>query len=288
MSICMQCGSSYGCKHQSAAVATAPKPSPTPTVEVSRDRYGRPLIIPPGGDKPVGYARWSSYGDVLEDRYNLEKWKVRTAATGLADRPDLLLAVAAARGNKRQLDDICEQALEAAKGSAAATTGTALHSLSELVDRDEPLPVLPPSAEADLAAYRKATACLNVVAIEQFVVCDDPQAAGTFDRIVEHEGRRYVADIKTGDVKWGIGKIAVQLAGYSRSQVYDPATGERTPLDVDQSRALVIHLPQGQASCELIWVDIEEGWQGVLMAQQVRSWRKTSKGLTAPFGQVAS
>jgi hypothetical protein len=250
--------------------------------EVARDRWGKPLIIPPDGGKPKAYARWSSYGDVLEDRYNLEKWKVRTAATGLAERPDLLLSVAAHRGDKRQLDRLCDQAIEAAKGSSAATTGTALHKLTEAVDAGETLPTLPPSAAADLDAYKAATAHLDVVAVERFVVHDGVEAAGTFDRIVEVDGTRVVADIKTGDVKWGIGKIAVQLAGYARSVGYDPADGSRTPLDVDLERALVIHLPQGQAVCTLLWVDIVEGWRGVEYARQVRAWRKTSKHLAVP------
>ena len=254
---------------------------------IARDRWQRPLIVPPEGGTPVGYARWSSYGDVLEDRFNLEKWKVRTAATGLADRPDLLLSVAAHRDDKQQLDRLCDQAIEAAKGSSAATTGTALHKLTETVDAGGQLPELPPSAVADLDAYRSATRPLTVLAVEQFVVCDDPQAAGTFDRIVEYDGTRYVADIKTGSVKWGIGKIAVQLAGYSRSVAYEPATGARSRLDVDQDRALVIHLPQGEGRCSLLWVDIAEGWRGVRMAQSVREWRKTSKKLAVPAKEVA-
>lgn len=256
--------------------------------DISRDRWNRPLIIPPDGGKPVPHARWSSYGDVLEDRYNLEKWKVRTAATGLADRPDLLLSVAAHRHDKRKLDSLCDEAIEAAKGSSKATIGTALHALTEAVDRGEALPNLPASAVADLDAYVAATEGLQVVAIEQFVVCDDPQAAGTFDRIVELDGVRYVADVKTGDVKWGIGKIAVQLAGYARSQGYDPASGVRTDLDVDRDRALVVHLPQGEATCTLLWVDIAAGWTGVRMSQQVREWRKASKRLARPFGEVAA
>lgn len=251
--------------------------------DIPRDRWGKPYIIPPDGGKPTPYARWSSYGDVLEDRYNLERWLIRTAAQGLADRPDLLLGVSAHRGDKRKLDDLCEQAIEAAKGSAKATTGTALHALTETVDNGELLPELPETARADLEAYRRATECLSVVAMEQFVVCDSPQAAGSFDRIVEHDGRMYVADIKTGSIKWGLGKIAIQLAGYAHSQSYDPETGARGPLGVDQDWALVIHLPQGEARCRLVWVDICAGWDGVRLSEQVRGWRRMSGGLSTPF-----
>ena len=256
--------------------------------EVSRDRYGRPLIIPPGGGKPVAYTRCTTFIDCLDDRYNLELWKIRQAAIGLADRPDLALAVTTHRDDKKRLDRICADAIEAAKSSAAATTGTALHTLTEHVDTGRDLPTLPPSAVADLDAYRRATAALTVEAIEQFVVCDDLAVGGTFDRVVSWRGRRFVADLKTGStIDFSVGKIAMQLAVYSRGQSYDPATGARTPLDVDQRNGLVIHLPAGQARCDVSFVDLTAGWEGVLLAQQVRAWRKR-KGFTAPFPQESS
>lgn len=251
----------------------------TDTTEVPRDRWGKPRIKQPDG-KRIPYARWSSYGDVLENRFNLERWKVRMAALGIADRKDLLLAVSAHCDDKRKLNDICDQAIEAAKASAAATIGTALHALTEVVDRGDPLPTLPDDARADLHAYEAAMRPLKVVGTEQFVVCDEIQAAGTFDRLVEWDGRRFVADVKTGSIEWGIGKIAIQLAGYSRSSLYDDATGERSPLDVDQSNALIIHLPAGEAKCDLVWVNIAEGWRGVQLASEVLAWRK-NKSLTA-------
>jgi hypothetical protein len=256
---------------------------PTVKSDVPRDRWGRPLIVPAEGGRPKPYRRWSSYGDVLEDRYNLERWKVRMAALGLADRTDLLLAVAAHREDKDRLNEVCEQAIEAAKASAAATTGTALHALSELVDRGEQLPALPDSARADLEAYRETMRQVEVVASEQFVVCDEVEAAGSFDRVLRINGVNYIGDLKTGSIKWGLEKIAVQLAGYSRSAIYDIPTGQRTPLNVDQNNALVVHLPQGEAKCELVWVNIAAGWRGVQLAQAVRQYRLDAKKFTAPF-----
>lgn len=253
----------------------------TPSPQVPRDRWGRPLIIPPDGGKPVAYQRASGF-DVLDDRYNLERWGKRMVALGVAERADLLLAISAHRDDKRKLNDLCEQAIEAAKGSASATTGTALHALTELVDRGDELPPLPDSPKADLEAYRQAMSPLHVAASEQFVVCDEVQAAGTFDRIVVWQGRRYVADLKTGSIEWGIRGIAQQLAIYAHGRFYNPDTGERSPLDVDLNNALVIHLPQGEARCELVWVDVASGWEGVQLSAQVRAWRKR-KGLTAPF-----
>ena len=248
--------------------------TPAPTIE--RDHYGRPKVIPPnqGADaKKVSYTRCTTFVSVLEDRYNLEKWLQRMVATGLAQRPDLVLAAAAAQDNKGKLNRLCDDAIEAAKGKAAATTGTALHTFTEMLDRGLDLPALPPDTGRDIAAYQQATAGLDWVGIEQFVVNDPLQVGGTPDRIVNIDGTRHIADLKTGNIGYGRLKIAMQLAMYARSTAYDPANGDRDPLDVDVDKALVIHLPQGQATCTLHWVDIAAGWSAVKVASEVRGWR---------------
>lgn len=256
----------------------------TPGRDIPRDRWGRPMVCPPGGKKPVAYTRCTTFVGVLEDTYNLSRWQQRMVALGLADRPDLMLAVAAHREDRNKLNEITANALEAAQAGAAATTGTALHALTEKVDRDAPLGVIPEAYIADLEQYREQTAPLQVQRIEQFRVLDSLRIGGTTDRVVEYEGRYYIADVKTGSIDWGILKICMQLAVYSRSTPYDFETRVRTadPFEVDQDRAIVIHLPAGQGKCELIWVDIAAGWDAVQVAKDVREWR-ARKGLSEPF-----
>lgn len=260
------------------------EPPAPPIQAIPRDRWGRPLVQPPGGGRPVAYTRCTTFVSALEDTYNLARWQQRMVATGLAERPDLLLAAGAHRDDKAQLNKICEQALEAARASSAATVGTALHALTERLDRGQKLGVLPDSASEDLAAYKFATADLEIHAIEQFCVLDELKIGGTPDRIVSLNGTRYVADIKTGSVDFGAGKICMQLAVYAASRAYHGGPqARREPLDVDQSRAIVIHLPAGEGRCELLWADIEAGWQAVGLAHEVRVWR-TRKGLLDPLG----
>src|SRR4051812_961950 len=189
----------------------------SPPVEVPRDRYGRPLVVPNTGGKPVPYTRCTTFVDCLEDKFNLQKWEKRMVALGLADRPDLLLAAAAHRDDKNKLNEICDNAKEAAKASASATTGTALHALTEQHDRGQTLGVLPADAKADLAAYVAATEPFEHLGIEEFVVHDGFKIGGTFDRLVRYNGQTYIADLKTGSVDFGMGKIAMQLAVYARS-----------------------------------------------------------------------
>ena len=253
------------------------------TAEIPRDRFGRPMVVPPGGKKPTAYTRCTTYASSIEDTYNLQRWMQRMVALGLAERPDLMVSVAAHYDDKDALNKVCETAIEAAKGKAAAGIGTALHKLTDRLDRGEPVGPVPQEYQADLAAFEVATKPLKVLAVERFVVVDELKVGGTFDRLYELEGRRYIGDTKSGNIEYGTGKIAMQLAIYSRGLLYDHRTQTREPLgEVDQDRAIVMHLPAGQGRCELHWVDIKAGWEAVQLAGQVRGWR-SRRDLLAPL-----
>lgn len=257
------------------------------TVEtpIERDRYGRPLVKPVGklDSKPIPYTRCTTYIDCLDDRYNLEKWKMRQVALGIADNPDLALSAATYRDDKKQLDQTADKALEMAKSSAKATTGTALHSLTERIDRGQPLGAVPDTYTDDLDAYMGATSGMEMLEIERFVVNDPIKVGGTPDRILRHNGKTYIGDIKTGSITWAAGKIAMQLAIYANSLLYDVSSGRRSPLpdDLNKSWGVVIHLPAGEGRCELHWVDLTAGHEAVALAGKVRSWRARKDLLTA-------
>lgn len=270
--------------------------SPEPRIE--RDRYERPLVIPPGGGKPVAYTRATTFVDCIEDKYNLQRWQQRMVARGLSLRSDYLLRVVSIgdpgddRAKKSQLDKLCENAIEVAKGSAGATTGTALHALTELIDRGEELPPLPAGAAASLERYREATADLTALHIERFLVLDTLKIGGTPDRIVKvgtgPKAPIVIADVKTGSIDYGIAKISAQLAVYARSALYDVPTGERSPHGASPVAGLVIHLPAvddpKDARCDLVWVDLLAGWNDVLLARDVReARRKRYADLTRPW-----
>src|ERR1044071_2355859 len=102
--------------------------APEPAEEkVPRDHWGRPKIRQPDG-RLVAYTRCTTYVGCMEDQYMINLWRQRLVATGLADRPDLLLSVAAHRNDRNALNRIVEQAAEAGKASAPANVGTALHA----------------------------------------------------------------------------------------------------------------------------------------------------------------
>jgi hypothetical protein len=93
-------------------------PFSTPPVEIARDHWGRPMVVPPGGGKATPYTRCTTFVGVLEDTYNLSRWQQRMVAIGLNDRPDLAIAVSAHRDDKVRLSAICDEAMEAAKAHA--------------------------------------------------------------------------------------------------------------------------------------------------------------------------
>lgn len=258
---------------------------PAPTID--RDRWGRPMIRPKPGAKPVAYTRATTIASTLDDSFGLTRWKQRMTAVGLSKRRDLLTAVAASSlDDKAGLDALCEQAMEAAGASAAATTGTALHAFTERIDRGMDLGDVPDEYAADLDAYRAraAEAGWTVKGVEVFTVNHTHRIAGTADRVVEIDGVRYIADVKTGSTLDHPHAFAAQLAIYSRSLPYDVEAGHTVPWDrvPDQSRGLVIWLPAGQGRCELRWIDLDAGWKAVSVAMWVREWR-ARKDLLAPF-----
>ena len=248
-------------------------------VEITRDRYGRPMVVPPKGGKAVPYTRTTTVAGSLDDGTALVAWKLRMAAAGLTLRPDLLLAASANRDNKLEMDKLVEDAMEAAGATSAATIGTAIHTLTEKYDRGEDLGVIPEEYVADIQAYADATKKFNNMFIEQFCVLDKYKIAGTPDRIVEYEGQLYISDLKTGSISYP-NKIAMQLAVYAHGLPYDPATATRGSWGgVNQEKGIIVHLPAGSGKCELHFVDIAQGWKGIELAMKVRAFRETKKSL---------
>jgi hypothetical protein len=109
------------------------------------------------------------------------------------------------------------------------------------------------------------------------VIHDGKEYAGTLDRIVEVDGKFYIADLKTGtDLSYSWREIAIQLAAYANAEhIYNYQTAVRTSLPtVDKDRGIVFHLPAGEGRCELYWVDLNAGLEGLELAFTVRAWRK--------------
>lgn len=260
----------------------------TPAAQPTRDRWGRPLLVPPDGGKRRPYTRVTTIAKTLADTSALTGWERRMVALGLLARPDLLAAVAAADPADRDtLNKITEQAKEAAAASAAANLGTALHRLVERVARQElAVDAVPEPWRADVHAVFTALdqAGLAVVESELFVVHDQLEAAGTCDFVLaDRTGRTLIGDLKTGSTTaYGAGEWAVQLALYaSASAVYDPTSDQRRPMPaVDQTVAVIVHAPAGTGAATVHQLDIAAGTEALDHAMWVRGWRRRKDILT--------
>jgi hypothetical protein len=267
----------------------------TPAAVVERGPGGMPLIkLAEGSDEVVPYDRASSYGKAIDNGAGLLYWAKCMVVKGAAMSPSIVKAARpldyydADGAGKKALIELAEKAMTLAGSSDKATEGTAMHSYTELIDKGQPLPDgIDAETLADLDAYRRVTAGLAYPAIETFVVTDEVRVAGTFDRIIDVpdsedwpvwlRGKRCIGDLKTGNAEGAIAGILVQLAIYSRGKLYNPATGARTPLDVDRSVGLVVHLPLGKGEAQIIAVDLSLGWAGVLAAQAARAFQGAAK-----------
>lgn len=262
-----------------------------PASDVERDRWGRPLIIPPEGGKPVAYTRMSTIAKVLDDQSNLIAWAQRMTAIGLLKRPALMtrLSGIVATGEldsddskkaskaKRDLTKLCKEAQEAAGSLDRASAGTGLHALTEALDAGLPLEFVSAPDLARVKEYEAAMAEYTPLRAEGFVVQDDIKAAGSYDRLwLCPDGRVRVGDLKTGawDKKYPMG-VTTQLAGYANGLHYDYETGAREPLhpDLDPSIGLLISMPPS-GGCEVVPLDLTLGWRCLTAAIETRALRK--------------
>lgn len=255
-------------------------------IDFNRDRWGRPLIVPAGGGKPVAYSRVSSYGQTLENQFGLNKWKQRMVLLGAINRPDLMSLATAAKNEDRTLDGLVQQMMDAGGASRAANTGTAIHDVLAQVDAatldvgsvaDEFL--APVQAWQGLLDGLRWSAVPDM--IEVTVVNDRFEAAGSLDNICcRLDGSMVVVDKKTGK---SIGKrplaYMVQLAIYATSEIYDIATGERRPLGVDTRTAYIAHIPADGGEPAMYEVDVEEGLRLADLAFQVRQAERSGEPL---------
>jgi hypothetical protein len=277
---------------------------------IPRDRWDRPLIVPPGGGKPIAYTRASTLGKAIEDTYHLNRWMLRCVAYGLSRRPDLVALAASIATNegddRAPLDEICNKAHEAAKGDKGANVGTALHKLSERRDAGEDLAYLTPELAEAIDAYGQQMKIFEVLAAETFVVCDPLQAAGSFDRVVRllvdlefHHaklgrtvipaGTVLVLDLKTGKLDsakyWGP-TYGVQQTVYACGSPYQHPRGRLDWEEVlgagvrpSTDWALILHVPSDSPKdAGLVMVDLSIGAVLAELAVEVRQGRK-AKGL---------
>ena len=98
-----------------------------------------------------------------------------------------------------------------------------------------------------------------------------------------------ITDLKTGRVDYGALKMAMQLAMYSRSKLYDRETGDRIHVkNVNQDWGIIMHTPAGQGVTTLYWADLRMGWSAIAVAKQVREARTMGRRALIPMEPVGA
>lgn len=265
-----------------------------------RDRWGRYLVVPPAGGKPIGYTRTTTIAKVLDDQSNLMSWACRMTALGLAGRPDLLTAVSACdRDDRDTLNVLVDRAKEAGGATVRRDQGTSLHAILERHWRDPSWPV-PTLHAADVSAVDKALteANLSVVADmhEMMIVRDDINVAGTFDLLVTDGTTTFIADLKTGaSVSYGALAWAIQLYVYASADcIYvqgaadDGSEDERLPMPaVSQEQGVIVHVQPGSGTADIHALDLTDADLFLDAALTTREMRKQGKKLLTPFNDLA-
>jgi hypothetical protein len=259
--------------------------------ECPLDRYDRYLVVPDGEKKPLPHTRATTVAKTLDDGYGVTDWKVRTTALGFALDPILygrlctLVPDTDADLDKAKLDALCEEAKKRAGGDDARDKGTILHAFSEKVDRGQRVR-MPPEYQADIDAYRRKLDELEIrivpELVERHIVVpgQSEPIAGKADRFVHFGSTLKTFDLKTGRVgSYSWLAFAIQLAIYSRGATfYNAKTKTHEPMPaIDQQTGLICHLPAGQATCDIYFIDLEAGWAATRLALAVREMRRCGK-----------
>lgn len=207
---------------------------------------------------------------------------------------------------KRAMNDLADELFEIGGGREKAQKGTDLHALVDLYDSEGIDAVgakleageIAPADLADVEAYGRAVNALGlkVVHAEQVIVNDELKVAGRLDRVflgklpaivdpktgeelrpADTRAKRYVGDLKTGNVEYSPGKIAQQIRAYAEGQAYDPDTQERSSHGANRTTGILIHLPAGSAKATIHLVDLGMGGQGNKIVAEVRAFRNSGK-----------
>lgn len=271
--------------------------------EVKHDRWGRYLLPSPytGNQRP--HTRVTTFARTILDSYALNQWEKRMVAKGMSLRPDLVelassLEVSGPKKDedKSHLDKLVEKAKDAAGGNVAAHRGTSIHSFSEKIDAAQiSVQDVPERQRPDLIAYQECMKAhqLTIVPelLERIVCLPQYEVAGRLDKVVlESDGTPVIADVKSGQDLSHKGKrleIAIQLACYAHGintsgvRNLKKRTWESVP-KVREDYALVIHIPAGSGSCEILAIDIRSGWEAVKLCAEVRD-RRNDPPTLAPY-----
>lgn len=284
-------------------------------LSISRDRYGRPYVSDDDGPlkykkgrvSPInakGYTRVSTLAGTLDDKGNLIPWSVANAMVGMVKDPSISAQVGSLMDKydnpwyvpegKAAIQPLVERAQEIGGADRASGLGTSMHEFTEVIDEGRWPEFAPTELVPWLHAYKERMAEYEVLGMELFVVNDELQTAGSFDRLLRMpDGRVVVSDLKSGrnDPNYP-GKVTMQVAIYANSVRYDQVSGARSPLheDIDLTTGLLVHAPilgGGKPEVKVYELDLVKGMEMARLALSVREARSWERSKDAKLKVVA-
>ncbi len=261
------------------------------------------------GSEPkwVLYGRPSSFGKELDNDFNLQRWKERHLVRGLALDPSFTSRVDLSEDGV--VDGMVARAYDAAQTSLAADRGSHIHLLTEIADNTDAdndwIAVTPDGEElgipyalqeriVDQWFEFRSRLGIEAVRIEQPIVNDDLQVAGTFDRLDRFTrgldttlgsigtGQCAIGDIKTGNPHRTT--YPLQLVAYRDGQPYDPDTDTRHDWPDDAAPhpgiALIYHYDLARAidgepvDWQIVPVDLTIARRGAELVAAARRYAK--------------
>lgn len=282
-----------------------PEPDAAPARKET-DRYGYLIKDPETNEfrrwkngNVKGITRTTTFNKAASDRTALTDWGKRNVLVGASLRPDLVLKAHGldVTADKAQLASLVEQLEDAAGAKVSASIGTAIHALTEKIDRGElNLTDVPTAYQGHVLSYLEALeeAGLEVVPdlIEQTIFFPKyGGVAGKFDRILYHRASDsyFMGDLKTGKtMSYGWDEIECQeyvyATGYNRFGTYVRGDAEDGSQDyweapkyhVREDMGVVMWLPvQGPEAgrCRLLMTDLKRGKRQAKLCGLVREAR---------------
>jgi hypothetical protein len=231
----------------------------------------------------------STVAKIPEDTWNLDQWRKRMVAVGVAGNPELVAAIQGAKpDDKNLLNDLAEQAMAEAGAHLKAERGTQVHTTTEQHDLGQDVD---DAFDAERWRMTLDGAGFDVIPslIERVVVFPEQKICGRFDRYAlrRHDGMLAALDLKTGPsaIKYPHSTV-IQLAMYANAPLMagpmdevEPGvfvTEEFTPLpaNLDREVGYVIYLPDGSDG-GVHPVNLKAGWKAVNeVVFPTLGWRK--------------
>lgn len=300
--------------------------TPDPRI-ITGGRYRLPRLD--GSHKPNGWMRVSNLVSAYADQYALRQWEQRQMMLAVRADHALYTALLEATGDQladpHWDEEFLERCKKVAGGSAGADHGNERHAAVEGLHFGADVALYPSETRRMLALYASTLARHGLTPLpgmqERRVLISGLECVGTLDNIVEEwrdcptcngrggtdgtyggpctdclgggrlPGSNAVADLKTQRQFWSFLEIGAQLACYAHGDaMWDPVAGRWVDMPkVRQDVALVLWMPRGATTVDVLEVDIVAGWKTARRAHEVvldRSAAKSGRAWLRPAPPV--